>query len=127
VKAIVVGVAAVMLMAGVQAAQDQSQDERIHFAIVQSKYKVTTKTAVYWQFSWTVEIKNNSPSPVTLAASIDFRDRDGYSVATDLSSPKPIANGATGVFSGARLIAADQAVNVVEAHAEVKRVSTTTK
>ena len=85
------------------------------------RYRVTERNNVYWQFSWILEIANNTATESEYRARINFLDAEGFVVDYDIDYGLTVPARSTGIFRGVELIYTENAPGVKSVEAVVTR------
>jgi len=88
--------------------------------IVEIDARVTEKNNSWWKYAWKLTIRNSGNLPVSLSATVEFHDKDGFIIDEDNEYGLVVPAGATKTFTGYVLIDADIANNVAQIEASVK-------
>lgn len=89
--------------------------------IVEIDARVTEKNNSWWKYAWKLTIRNSGNLPVSLSATVEFQDKDGFIIDDDDEYGLVVPAGATKTFTGYQLIDADVAINVAQIGASAKK------
>ena len=88
--------------------------------IVDIDARVTESNPTWWKYAWRLTIRNSGSSPVSLTATIEFQDKDGFIIDEDVEYNLYVPAGKAKTFTGYALIDADVARNVSNIAAKVR-------
>ncbi len=76
---------------------------------------------VWWRFAYRLTIRNNSDSPLSLGAKIEWQDADGFIIDSTRERDLLLAVGQERTFTGDKLISLPGARNVSQVFASLNR------
>jgi hypothetical protein len=91
--------------------------ERIY--VEKPEYRKLSDTAGYTDFSWKVEVRNNTTSPVKIDVKLEFKDQDGFILRSYTLRDQDLAAGSSRVFAEKSMIKTDLFNEVATATASV--------
>ncbi|MBW1612584.1 MAG: DUF2939 domain-containing protein [Deltaproteobacteria bacterium] len=89
--------------------------------IINIDTKVTETNNIWWRYAWRLTIRNSGSSPVSLTATIEFQDKDGFIIDKYVEDDLYVHPGKVKTFTGFELIDAKVAKNVSQVSAKVRR------
>jgi hypothetical protein len=89
------------------------------FEIVDVNSKVTESNDTWWKYAWKLTVRNSSDRHLSLQATIEFLDAEGFVVDSDTEYNLGIAAGSTQTFTGYALVTAKVAGTIRGTKAKV--------
>lgn len=91
------------------------------FDIADVTTRVTERNAVWWRYAWRLTLRNTGEVPLSLDATIEFQDADGFVIDTDDDYNLYIDIGEEKTFTGSAMIDIASARNIAQVNAKVRR------